>query len=87
MNGTKQNGTTGLGKEYTEQVIKSIGPKADPRLKEVITSLTRHLHDFAREVDLTFDEWMSGVQFVSRLNEFIDSKPTCCVFRSTGPAK
>jgi len=27
----------------------------DPRLKNIITDLVRHLQDFVREVDLTFD--------------------------------
>jgi catechol 1,2-dioxygenase len=50
-----------MGKEWTEQIINSMGPKTDPRMREVMSSLTRHLHDFAREVDLTFDEWVKGV--------------------------
>lgn len=67
MNGAKQNGDTGapskgLGKDYTENVIKSMGPKTDERLRTVMTSLIRHVHEFAREVDLTVDEWMAGVQ-------------------------
>ena len=32
----------------------------DPRLAEIMTALVRHLHDFAREVRLTEDEWMAG---------------------------
>ena len=71
QNGVKQNGAypnTILGKEYTDMVIRSMGPKMDPRLKEVMSSLIRHVHDFAREVDLTFDEWMMGVELASLLS-------------------
>lgn len=67
MNGVDRSHATsssGLGKAYTDRVIKSIGPKTDARLKEVMASLIRHVHDFAREVDLTFDEWMAGVEMV-----------------------
>lgn len=64
-NGSDATPSGGLGKAYTEQVIKSIGPKTDARLKEVMISLIRHVHDFAREVDLTFDEWMAGLEMVS----------------------
>lgn len=54
-----------LGKAFTENVINSMGPKTSPRLREVMTSLIRHVHDFAREVDLTVDEWMAGVQMIN----------------------
>jgi len=36
----------------------------DPRVKEVLTSLATHLHDFAREVNLTHDEWRKGLEFL-----------------------
>lgn len=54
-----------LGKAFTENVVNSMGPKTSPRLREVMTSLIRHVHDFAREVDLTVDEWMAGVQMIN----------------------
>ncbi|KAM0793550.1 hypothetical protein ACM66B_000987 [Microbotryomycetes sp. NB124-2] len=37
----------------------------DQRLKFVIERLVNHLHDFAREVGLTTDEWMAGIQFLT----------------------
>lgn len=49
----------------TEEVIAATGPLAHPRLAQILPSLVRHLHDFAREVDLTVDEWMAGVEVVS----------------------
>jgi catechol 1,2-dioxygenase len=30
-----------------------------------MTSLIRHVHDFARETELTVDEWMAGVQLMN----------------------
>ncbi|KAK4497623.1 hypothetical protein PRZ48_010276 [Zasmidium cellare] len=65
VNGSHAAPTNGLGQAYTDQVIKSIGPKTDARLKEVMISLIQHVHDFAREVDLTFDEWMAGVEMIN----------------------
>lgn len=38
---------------------------ADPRLKQILSALVTHLHDFAREVKLTEDEWMRGIQFLT----------------------
>ena len=40
------------------------GDDTDPRLKEVMTCLARHLHDFARETELTHDEWRKGLEFL-----------------------
>src|SRR5262249_54559932 len=33
--------------------------------KRVMTSLIRHLHDFVREVDLTEEEWMTAIGFLT----------------------
>jgi len=40
------------------------GDDTDPRLKEVLTSLARHLHEFAKETQLTHDEWRKGLEFM-----------------------
>jgi hypothetical protein len=41
-----------------EQVATKAGPNANPRAKVVFSSLIRHLHAFAREVELTNEEWV-----------------------------
>ena len=46
----------------TEAALDQMASTPDPRLKEIMAALTRHLHDFAREVDLTPDEWLEGNQ-------------------------
>ena len=51
---------------FTDKVIAATGPNANRRVAEVMPSLVRHLHAFAREVDLTVAEWMAAVEFVSR---------------------
>ncbi|CTQ51430.1 dioxygenase [Jannaschia donghaensis] len=35
-----------------------------PRTREVMSALVRHLHDFARETQLTHDEWRQGIAFL-----------------------
>ncbi|TQS28443.1 dioxygenase [Microbispora sp. KK1-11] len=52
---------------------------SDPRLRELTTSLVRHLHAFVRETRPTEDEWLTGIDFLVRTghtctdlrNEFI----------------
>jgi hypothetical protein len=54
---------------FTQHCIDTIGPKTDARSREVLSSLIRHLHDFAREVELSVDEWMMGVHFVNSIGQ------------------
>jgi catechol 1,2-dioxygenase len=59
---------------FTNHVIKTIGPKTNDRNREVLSCLIRHLHDFAREIELTPDEWMAGVHFVNSIGQISTSK-------------
>lgn len=36
--------------------------ETDPRFKEIMSALSRHLHAFTREVGLTHDEWRKGLE-------------------------
>ena len=63
------NGAGRYDSNFTNHVISSIGPNTDPRLRKVMTSLIKHVHDFAREVDLTVDEWMAGVDMINRAGQ------------------
>jgi catechol 1,2-dioxygenase len=40
--------TDATGAGVTEQALASLRGTADPRLRELLTGLVRHLHDFAR---------------------------------------
>ncbi|KAL1896836.1 hypothetical protein Sste5346_004470 [Sporothrix stenoceras] len=57
--------STVLGQDFTASVIKSMGEKTSPRMREVMSSFIQHIHDFAREVNLTVDEWMMGVEMIN----------------------
>ncbi|XXH04894.1 hypothetical protein Hte_011316 [Hypoxylon texense] len=60
--------------EFTDNVIAATGPKANPRLKQIMPSLLRHLHDFAREVNLTVAEWTAGVDLINESGAMSDNK-------------
>jgi len=51
--------------DLAEAVIARIGDRADPRFREVMTSLIRHLHAFVHEVDLRPDEWLAAIEFLT----------------------
>ena len=50
----------------TEVFLGYFGAETDPRLREIMTSLATHLHEFARETRLTHDEWNRGLEFLRR---------------------
>jgi catechol 1,2-dioxygenase len=62
---------------FTDNVINGMGPNTTPRNRQVLGALIRHIHDFAREVELTIDEWMEGVKFINALGEiYVKSNKT-----------
>lgn len=58
----------------TQAVLDRFSNTPDPRLKEIIFSLVQHLHDFAREVRLTEEEWLEGIKFLTRAGHITDDK-------------
>ncbi|KAF4628045.1 hypothetical protein G7Y89_g10107 [Cudoniella acicularis] len=59
---------------FTQHVIEATGPKATPGMRQVMGSLIRHLHDFARENEITVDEWMAGVNMINWAGKMSDEK-------------
>lgn len=59
---------------FTDRVIQAMGPKTSPRMRQLMASLIRHIHDFARENELTVDEWMAGVQMINWAGKMSDEK-------------
>ncbi|MGW3142260.1 intradiol ring-cleavage dioxygenase [Streptomyces sp. NPDC001139] len=49
----------------TDEALNSLAGTADPRLRELLTGLIRHLHAFARETRLTQEEWERAVAFLT----------------------
>lgn len=47
---------------------------ADPRLQELLVGLTRHLHAFVREVELTEAEWMAAIRFLTAVGQISDEQ-------------
>ncbi|MEE3062746.1 MAG: dioxygenase [Actinomycetota bacterium] len=58
----------------TDEVLKTFDTSTDERFRQVFRSLVQHLHDFAREVRLTGDEWFTAMDFIERLGKI--SSPT-----------
>jgi hydroxyquinol 1,2-dioxygenase len=58
----------------TEAVIARHAGCSDPRTKEIATKLIRHLHEFVRDVQPTFGEWMAAIDFLTRTGHMCDDK-------------
>lgn len=58
----------------TDAVIARFDLCTDPRLKEVLESLVRHLHGFVRETRLTEAEWARGIEFLTAAGHITDDK-------------
>jgi protocatechuate 3,4-dioxygenase beta subunit len=53
----------------TEAVVEQMASTSDPRLKEVMAAAVKHLHAFAREVELTPAEWLKGIEFMTAVGK------------------
>jgi catechol 1,2-dioxygenase len=52
-----------------EAVNSRMGEQTNPRVREVMASLVRHLHAFARDVQLTQQEWQFAIDFLTRTGQ------------------
>ena len=55
--------------QLTQAVLDETRRTEDPRLKEILQSLIKHLHGFAREVRLTEKEFDQAIGLVARLGQ------------------
>ena len=58
----------------TDVFLSYCGKDTDPRMREIMASLAKHLHAFAKEVRLTHAEWQTGIDFMERMTEFTDAE-------------
>jgi protocatechuate 3,4-dioxygenase beta subunit len=53
----------------TDAVIEAVNRTEDPRLREILLALVRHLHGFVREVRLTEREFQEAVRIVAAMGQ------------------
>jgi hydroxyquinol 1,2-dioxygenase len=42
-----------------------MGPDIDPRLRQIMTTLVKHLHAAVKEIEPTHEEWMEAIRFLT----------------------
>lgn len=68
-NGKPAAASTKFDPNFTQNVINLMSPETKPRHREVFSSLIRHLHDHIREVELTQEEWITGVNYINAIGQ------------------
>jgi protocatechuate 3,4-dioxygenase beta subunit len=63
-----------MSSDLTDDVLRAYAETPDPRARELLTSLIRHLHAFASETRLTTQEWMAGLQFLTAVGQKCDDE-------------
>jgi hydroxyquinol 1,2-dioxygenase len=58
----------------TDAVLATLGGARDVRLRDLVSSLTRHLHAFVREVEPTEAEWLAGIRFLTAVGQMCDER-------------
>ncbi|WP_370935470.1 dioxygenase [Amycolatopsis sp. cg13] len=56
-----------------QAVLDSFAATADPRLKEILSAVTRHLHALVRELRPTMTEWEQAVEFLTDVGQTCDA--------------
>ena len=59
--------------DITASVLERFAATPDARLREVMRSLTAHLHAFVSEVGLTEEEWRAGIGLLTATGDITDA--------------
>jgi hydroxyquinol 1,2-dioxygenase len=60
--------------DITAEVLRRFEGTEDPRLREIMLSLTRHIHAFVKDVRLTEAEWWKGIEYLTETGQMCDEK-------------
>lgn len=61
-------------RQLIDTVLRSFDECPDPRLRDLMQALVRHLHAFMREVRLTEDEWNRAIEFLTAVGHISDDR-------------
>src|ERR1044071_3888345 len=60
--------------DITTEVLRRFEATPDPRLREIMCALTRHVHAFVKDVQLTEREWSDAIQFLTEAGRMCDDR-------------
>lgn len=53
----------------TAAVLERFQGAESPRVRQISEALVRHLHNFVREIEPTFEEWEGGIKFLTEIGK------------------
>jgi protocatechuate 3,4-dioxygenase beta subunit len=60
--------------DITAEVLRRFDGTPDPRLKQIVQSLVKHVHMFLKDVQLTEAEWFDGIRFLTETGQKCDDR-------------
>ena len=60
--------------EVTRAAIQRVEESAEGRMRDILLSLTRHLHGFIREIEPTEEEWLAAIRFLTETGQKCDER-------------
>jgi len=58
----------------TDEALARLNESPDPRFREIMTSVVRHVHEIVREVEPSMAEWEQAIQFLTEVGHWSDDK-------------
>lgn len=67
--------TSYFSEEHSVDVVNArMGENTNPRLKEVMANLVKHLHAFAKEIELRQEEWDIAIDFLTKTGQICSAE-------------
>jgi hydroxyquinol 1,2-dioxygenase len=60
--------------DITAEVLRRFESTPNPRLREIMLSLSRHLHAFVKDVRLNEGEWLKAIEFLTATGQICSDK-------------
>jgi hydroxyquinol 1,2-dioxygenase len=60
--------------DITAEVVRRFEHTPDPRLREIMLSLTKHIHAFVKDVRLVEGEWWKAIEFLTATGQMCSDK-------------
>src|ERR1700744_2789071 len=60
--------------DITAEVLRRFERTPEPRLREIMLSLTRHIHAFVKDVQLIESEWWKPIEFLTATGQMCSDK-------------
>src|ERR671935_2262266 len=60
--------------DITAEALQRFGETPDPRLRQIMLGLVKHLHAFVKEVELTEAEWFQAIEILTEAGRMCSDK-------------